>query len=50
MAAVAGGWEWVSDPERVETRSVDMQLMRLRRKLDGVNIETVRGEGYRYTG
>lgn len=38
------------DPARVETRSVDMQLMRLRRKLDGVNIETVRGEGYRYTG
>jgi two-component system response regulator RegX3 len=38
------------DPSRVETRNVDMQLMRLRRKLDGVNIETVRGEGYRYTG
>ena len=38
------------DPERVETRSVDMQLMRLRRKLDGVDIETVRGEGYRYLG
>ena len=38
------------DPDRVETRSIDMQLMRLRRKLDGVSIETVRGEGYRYTG
>jgi two-component system response regulator RegX3 len=38
------------DPERVETRSVDMQLMRLRRKLDRADIETVRGEGYRYTG
>ncbi len=38
------------DPARVETRSVDMQLMRLRRKLDGLKIETVRGEGYRYTG
>jgi two-component system response regulator RegX3 len=37
------------DPDRVETRSVDMQLMRLRRKLDGIQIETVRGEGYRYS-
>ncbi len=38
------------DPDRVETRSVDMQLVRLRRKLRGASIETVRGEGYRYRG
>ncbi|MDJ0849097.1 MAG: response regulator transcription factor [Myxococcota bacterium] len=38
------------DPDRVETRSVDMQLVRLRRKLEGADIETVRGEGYRYRG
>ncbi len=38
------------DPDRVETRSVDMQLVRLRRKLGGASIETVRGEGYRYRG
>jgi two-component system response regulator RegX3 len=42
-------WGYPS-PDRVETRSVDMQLMRLRRKLDGVHIETIRGEGYRYPG
>lgn len=38
------------DPERVETRSVDMQMMRLRRKLAGLTIETIRGEGYRFPG
>jgi DNA-binding response OmpR family regulator len=38
------------DPDRVETRSVDMQMVRLRRKLEGAAIETLRGEGYRYSG
>ncbi len=38
-------------PEKIETRSVDMQIGKLRRKLgpDGdALIETVRGAGYRY--
>jgi two-component system response regulator RegX3 len=37
-------------PERIETRTVDMHIAKLRRKLgeDGrLGIETVRGEGYR---
>jgi len=48
------------NPERVETRTVDMQIAKLRKKLspmgDGHSnptdspIETVRGEGYRYSG
>ena len=51
------------NPERVETRTVDMHIAKLRKKLAGpatrpaqfVNskdslIETVRGEGYRYSG
>lgn len=41
------------DPERVETRSVDMHIAKLRKKLgpdDGALIETVRGEGYRFRG
>jgi two-component system response regulator RegX3 len=41
------------DPDRVETRTVDMHVARLRRKLDAGSdslIETVRGEGYRYPG
>lgn len=41
------------DPERVETRSVDMQIAKLRKKLgerDGALIETIRGEGYRFRG
>ncbi len=41
------------DPERVETRTVDMQIGKLRRKLDASGeslIETVRGAGYRYSG
>jgi two-component system phosphate regulon response regulator PhoB len=40
------------NPERIETRTVDMQIGKLRRKLDrgaGSSIETVRGSGYRYT-
>ena len=39
------------DPERVETRSVDMHIAKLRKKLgDGTTalIETVRGAGYRH--
>jgi DNA-binding response OmpR family regulator len=41
------------DPERVETRTVDMHIAKLRKKLDYRSdslIETVRGEGYRYSG
>jgi two-component system response regulator RegX3 len=41
------------DPDRVETRTVDMHIAKLRKKLspDAVSlIETVRGEGYRYRG
>jgi two-component system response regulator RegX3 len=41
------------DPDRVETRTIDMHVAKLRKKLDGPSrslIETVRGEGYRYTG
>jgi two-component system response regulator RegX3 len=41
------------DPERIETRSVDMHIAKLRRKLgerNGALIETVRGEGYRFRG
>ncbi len=38
------------NPERVETRSVDMHIVKLRRKLGchASLIQTVRGEGYRY--
>ena len=44
-----------ANPDRVETRSVDMQMTKLRRKLglgSGENsiIATVRGAGYRYGG
>ncbi len=38
------------EPDRVETRTVDMHVAKLRKKLDAsgdVLIETVRGEGYR---
>ncbi len=41
------------DPDRVETRTVDMHVAKLRKKLDGPEgslIETIRGEGYRYAG
>jgi DNA-binding response OmpR family regulator len=44
------------DPDRVETRSVDMQMAKLRKKLGltvqggACGIETVRGAGYRYAG
>jgi two-component system response regulator RegX3 len=40
-------------PDRIETRTVDMHIAKLRRKLgaDGrALIETVRGEGYRFEG
>ena len=41
------------DPDRVETRTVDMHIAKLRKKLDhriDSLIETIRGEGYRYSG
>ncbi len=43
------------DPDALETRSVDMQIAKLRKKLGvgarrGTWIETVRGAGYRYSG
>jgi DNA-binding response OmpR family regulator len=41
------------DPDRVETRTVDMHIAKLRKKLDAMGdvlIETVRGEGYRFAG
>ena len=34
----------------VQTRTVDMHIAKLRKKLAGDCIETVRGEGYRYAG
>ncbi len=40
-----------ANAERIETRTVDMQIGKLRRKIDGATlIETVRGAGYRYSG
>ncbi len=45
-------WE-MPDPERIETRTVDMQLAKLRKKLhhdETQLIETVRGAGYRFAG
>jgi len=41
----------MANPEKIETRTVDMQIGKLRRKLAGEGepaIETVRGSGYRY--
>jgi len=39
-------------PERIETRTVDMHIAKLRKKLGQARelIETVRGEGYRFSG
>ena len=39
-------------PDRVETRTVDMHVAKLRKKLgaDADRIETIRGEGYRFSG
>ncbi len=42
-------WE-VASPERIETRTVDMHVAKLRRKLGEALIRTVRGEGYRFGG
>ena len=42
----------MGSPERIETRTVDMHIAKLRKKLGGDGhhgIETVRGEGYRLT-
>jgi DNA-binding response OmpR family regulator len=39
--------------ERIQTRTVDMHIAKLRKKIatgNGCPIETVRGEGYRFTG
>jgi DNA-binding response OmpR family regulator len=36
--------------DRVETRTVDMHIAKLRKKIGANAIETVRGEGYRYAG
>lgn len=44
-------WD-VADPDRIETRTVDMHVAKLRKKLGaGIDalIHTVRGEGYRYS-
>ena len=44
-------WD-VSNPERIETRTVDMHVAKLRKKLGAAGaalIQTVRGEGYRFT-
>lgn len=38
------------EPDRVETRTVDMHVAKLRKKLVGALFETVRGEGYRLVG
>jgi len=41
------------DPDRLETRTVDMQIAKLRKKLDIESaslLETVRGAGYRFGG
>jgi len=41
----------VADPDRIETRTVDMHVAKLRKKLDAGGdsvIQTVRGEGYRF--
>ena len=40
-----------ANPEKIETRTVDMQIVKLRKKIDRGResaIETVRGAGYRY--
>lgn len=38
----------MSAAERVETRTVDMHIAKLRKKIGSSPIETVRGEGYRF--
>jgi two-component system response regulator RegX3 len=41
------------EPDRLETRTVDMQIAKLRKKIDGEPdslLETVRGAGYRFGG
>jgi two-component system response regulator RegX3 len=40
------------EPDRIETRTVDMHIAKLRKKLGDAacQIETVRGEGYRFSG
>jgi len=36
--------------DRIETRTVDMHIAKLRKKMADATIETVRGEGYRFAG
>jgi DNA-binding response OmpR family regulator len=36
--------------DRIETRTVDMHIAKLRKKIADAAIETVRGEGYRFVG
>ena len=36
--------------DRIETRTVDMHIAKLRKKISDTAIETVRGEGYRFAG
>jgi len=38
------------NPDRIETRSVDMHIAKLRKLLGSNLLETVRGEGYRFSG
>lgn len=43
---------WGLDPDRTETRTIDVHIMHLRTKLgdkDQTLLETVRGKGYRFT-
>ena len=44
-------WGFAS-PEKIETRTVDMHIAKLRKKIAAETplIETVRGAGYRYAG
>ncbi len=43
---------WKLDPRQVETRAMDMTVLRLREKLgdgDGRHVRTIRGQGYQWT-
>lgn len=43
---------WKLDPRQVETRAMDMTILRLREKLgdkDGAHLRTIRGQGYQWT-
>jgi DNA-binding response OmpR family regulator len=36
--------------DHIQTRTVDVHMAKLRKKLEPAPIETVRGEGYRFVG